>query len=595
MRLFFRIFWVVSILIGGTSCKNSTDNQITLNKRPPNVVLILTDDQGWGDLSINGNTNLASPNIDAIAQNGVSFTNFYVQPVCSPTRAELLTGRYFSRIGVYSTSAGGERFNLGETTVAEIFKEAGYATAAYGKWHSGMQAPYHPNARGFDEFYGFASGHWGNYFDPMLEHNGDIVKGTGFLVDDLTDHGLQFISENQNRPFFLYLPLNTPHSPMQVPEKYWDKFKDKELLMKHRDSTIEDINFTKAALAMVENIDYNIGRISDKLKELELEENTIVIFLTDNGPNSWRWNGGMRGKKGNVDEGGVRTPFFIQWKSVLASNKEIPEIASSIDLLPTLTSLAGLGTETKNPIDGVSLKPLLMDQHVVWTKRHVFNHWNGKTSVRSQKYRLDNDNQLYDMTNDRGQLNDLSAKLPLVMDTLITVKENWLSEMAVTAPKNNKRSFPLGHPEFNITQLPARDGIAHGNIKRSNKYPNDSYFTNWKSVDDFISWDVDVLAEGLYEVILYYTCAAENTGVTLQLSFKNSQVSKEITLTHNPPETGMEHDRVPRIESYVKDFKPISMGSIQLQKGQGQLLLKAEELKGEEAIDLRLLLFKRIQ
>ena len=298
MRLSIKAIWISVLLICGSSCKDKPDNQITPRTTPPNVILILTDDQGWGDLSFNGNTNLSTPNIDAIAQNGVSFTNFYVQPVCSPTRAELLTGRHFPRMGVYSTSAGGERFNLGETTIAEIFKEAGYTTAAYGKWHSGMQAPYHPNARGFDDFYGFASGHWGNYFDPMLEHNGEVVKGNGFLVDDLTDKGLQFISENQNKPFLLYLPLNTPHSPMQVPEKYWDRFEDKELLMNHRDSSLENINFTKAALAMVENIDYNIGRITQKLTELNLEEHTIVVFLSDNGPNSWRWNGGMRGRKG---------------------------------------------------------------------------------------------------------------------------------------------------------------------------------------------------------------------------------------------------------------------------------------------------------
>ena len=197
--------------------------------RLANVVIILSDDQGWGDFSISGNSNLETPNIDRLARDGALFNNFYVEAVCSPTRAELLTGRYHQRSGVYSTSAGGERIDLDERILAQVFKEAGYATAAYGKWHNGMQAPYHPNSRGFDDFYGFCSGHWGSYFNPMLEHNGAIVQGDGFLVDDLTDHGIRFIEDNRDKPFLLYLPYNTPHSPMQVPDRWFEKFENTEL------------------------------------------------------------------------------------------------------------------------------------------------------------------------------------------------------------------------------------------------------------------------------------------------------------------------------------------------------------------------------
>ena len=209
-------YMALALLVMAVSCKDQVKPDLILNSQrtnKPNIVIILTDDQGWGDLGITGNTNLATPNIDAIAKNGVMFDHFYASPVCSPTRAELLTGRYFPRLGVYSTSSGGERLNLNETTIAEVFKEAGYATAAYGKWHNGMQPPYHPNARGFDDFYGFCSGHWGNYHSPMLEHNGEIVQGEGFIIDDLTNQGLDFINRNKERPFFLYLPYNTPHSP----------------------------------------------------------------------------------------------------------------------------------------------------------------------------------------------------------------------------------------------------------------------------------------------------------------------------------------------------------------------------------------------
>jgi len=194
--------WITTVVPG---CISDPDMNETL---PPNVVLIVSDDQGWGDLSLHGNTNIRTPNIDSIALNGASFSKFFVSPVCSPTRAELLTGRYHPRTGVYCTSAGGERMNLDETTIADIFKQAGYATGVFGKWHNGMQYPYHPNGRGFDEFYGFASGHWGDYFSPaLLEHNGELVQGEGYLVDDFTEKALSFIETHKENPFFVYIPL----------------------------------------------------------------------------------------------------------------------------------------------------------------------------------------------------------------------------------------------------------------------------------------------------------------------------------------------------------------------------------------------------
>ena len=157
---------------------------------------------------------------------------FFVCPVCSPTRAEFLTGRYHARCGVRGVSTGQERLNLDERTIAETFHAAGYATGAFGKWHNGSQWPYHPNARGFQEYYGFTSGHWGEYFDPPLEHNGQPVRGNGYIADDLTDHALAFIEQNQARPFFCYLPCNTPHSPFCVPDEYWNRFKDRPLAMR---------------------------------------------------------------------------------------------------------------------------------------------------------------------------------------------------------------------------------------------------------------------------------------------------------------------------------------------------------------------------
>ncbi len=593
LKKFIVLFLGVFVVL--TSCKEQSKSEVSQafkNLQKPNIVLIMADDQGWGDLSINGNTNLSTPNIDALAQNGATFENFYVQPVCSPTRAEMLTGRYASRLGVYRTSAGGERMNLGETTIAEILKEAGYETAAYGKWHNGMQPPYHPNSRGFDDYYGFTSGHWGNYFSPMLEHNGKIVKGDGFLVDDLTQHGLDFIEKNKEQPFFLYLPLNTPHSPMQVPDAYWNNFKDKNLEMKYHGEEEENENFTRVALAMVENIDYNVGRVTSKLKELKLEENTIVIYLSDNGPNGWRYNGGMRGKKGSTDEGGVRSPFFIQWKDKITAGKKIKQIAGAIDLLPTLANLTGTDAKTEKPIDGKDLSPLLFDSNTKWEDRLMVNYWSGKTSIRSQNYRLDHENRLYDMVNDHGQTIDVSKQFPQVSDSLIKVKSDWLA--TIHPPKKDERPFTLGHPDHEYTQLPARDGIPHGNIKRSNQHPNNTFFTNWNSVKDSITWDVEVLSDGEFEVELYYTMKPKNLGVAIQLTHGHSTFITRITEAHDPPLTGMENDRDPRIESYVKDFKPKILGNIKLQKGRSLLTLKIPHMDGDGGIDVRLLMFRRI-
>ena len=574
------------------ACSTKAAKTSTEDKKP-NVIIILTDDQGWGDLSYHGNRNLATPNIDALAHSGAVLENFFVQPVCSPTRAELLTGIYAPKLGVYSTSSGGERMKLGVTTIAELFKKSGYATAAYGKWHNGMQPPYHPNARGFDDFYGFCSGHWGNYFSPMLEHNGKLVKGNGFLVDDLIDKGIEFLQKNKKNPFFLMLPINTPHSPMQVPEPFWDGFKGKELKMKYAGNG-EDEDFTRAALAMVENIDWNVGRLLKELDQLKLTDKTIVVFLSDNGPNSWRWNDGLRGRKGSTDEGGVKSPCFIQWPNKIKKDTKIPQIAAAIDLLPTLTSLAGLQNKTSGPLDGLDLSPLLLKKNKPWPDRMIFNHWNGKTSARSQDYRLDAENRLYDMASDKGQNSDISNAMPNLHDSLMAIKQEW--EMASLPPIRDKKPIPftVGHTDFRYTQLPARDATAYGNIKRSSRYPNDSFFYNWKSTNDSIAWEVEVLEKGWFDVNLYHTIKAKDVGVTLKLQYGEQQLSATIAEPHDPPLSGMENDRVARIESYVKDFRPAHLGRIYLEKGSGPLVLKAVEIPGIEAVDARLLQLRRL-
>ena len=581
------------------SCNSNIDSQAY-----PNIILILTDDQGWGDLSSNGNKDLHTPNIDKIALNGVRFDRFFVSPVCSPTRAEILTGRHHTRTGVYDVSLGGERINVDEETLGDLFKAAGYKTAAYGKWHNGMQAPYHPNTRGFDQFYGFCSGHWGNYFNPVLEKNGELVKGKGFITDDLTNHGIEFIKKNKNNPFLLYMPFNTPHSPMQVPEKYWNKFKNKDLIQKGSLSKItknkysgtnsKGENHSRAALAMCENIDWNVGRIIKTLESQNIIENTIIIYLSDNGPNGHRWNDGMKGIKGSTDEGGTRSPMIISWKGNIPSGKEVYEIASGIDLLPTLIDLSGIKVKPKNKLDGVNLRQLIYQNDVDWQDRYIYNYWRGRLSLRSQDFRLDNENNLYNMNNDPNQLNNVSSTYNEIFEVMKKAKIEWRKELSANINLKDERAFIIGHPGLKNTQIPARDAKANGLIKRSNYYPNCSYMTNWVNIDDTISWNAEVAEDGKFEVIIYYTCQKDALGSEIELSFSDSSISKKITKFHDPKEYGEENDRSPRIESYVKNFIPLKMGVIDLKKGKGILKLKGLKMTGKELMDFRLLMLKRI-
>ena len=567
------------------------------SKLPPNIILILTDDQGWGDLSFNGNLDLSTPNIDKLAKTGAFFEHFFVSPVCSPTRAEILTGRHHVRSGVYSTSRGGERLDIDEETIAEVFKATGYQTAAYGKWHNGMQAPFHPNSRGFDDFYGFCSGHWGNYFNPLLEHNGKLVKGRGFIIDDLTQHGINFIRENNNQPFFLYLPYNTPHSPMQVPDKFWRKFQDKKLSQigsSGPPTNQNQIDHSRAALAMCENIDWNVGRIINELKKNDLLENTIIVYLSDNGPNGNRWNGEMKGIKGSTDEGGVRSPMIINWLGKIPEGKIINKIASGIDLLPTLKDLAGIMSQPKIELDGVSLKPLIMNEKPKWKERYIYNYWRGKLSLRSQKYRLDHKGQLFDMIEDPNQTTDISNQKSQVLNKLFQAKEKWLKTVRVELPEKDERPFYIGHPSLQSTQIPARDGNPIGEIIRSNRFPNDTYFTNWINLEDSITWEAEVLQDGDFEVVIYYTCAEDAVGSKFELSFGKSKLIGKINKYHDPEEFDKNRDRSPRIESYTKDFIPLNIGKIRLKKGVGTLKLKGIKKTGKQLMDFRLLMLKRV-
>lgn len=552
----------------------------------PNVVVILTDDQGWGDLGLNGNTNLRTPHLDSLATDGARFDRFFVQPVCSPTRAEFLTGRWHPRGGVNGVSTGAERLNLSERTIADAFRAAGYATACFGKWHNGSQFPYHPNGRGFAEYYGFTSGHWGEYFDAPYDHNGKAVKGTGFSVDDFTARAIDYLKKQHaaKRPAFVYLALNTPHSPMQVPQKYWERFE--KFPLKLVGDKKEDANHTRAALAMCENIDDNVGRLLAALKELKIERDTIVVYFNDNGPNGPRWNGGMKGRKGSTDEGGVRSPLHVRWPGRIKPGAVVAPIGGAIDLYPTLAALAGVKPAGDAPFDGISLAPWLLGEIAKTPERVLFSAWAGRVSARDQRFRLDANGALFDMLADPNQTKDVTKEKPDDAKRLLAAVEAWKRD--VYAKKSEERPFTVGYREFPRTVLPARDGVPKGGVKRSANAPNCSFFTNWTKPDDAITWNVEVNAAGRYEAIVHYTCAKGDVGATLELSLGAAKWTGTVSEAHDPPLRGAKEDRVPRQgESYVKDFKPLSLGVVEVPAGKGTLTLRAPKVPGAAVADVR--------
>jgi arylsulfatase A-like enzyme len=544
-------------------------------------------------LSIHGNKNLATPHIDSLATSGALFERFYVCPVCSPTRAEFLTGRYHPRGGVRGVSTGQERLNLDEVTIADTFRAAGYATGAFGKWHNGLQSPYHPNDRGFDEYYGFCSGHWGDYFSPPLEHNGQFVQGQGFIIDDLTNRAIGFIEQNRARPFFCYLPLNTPHSPMQVPDAYWDRFQNKELPLRFHQPGQEDLATTRAALAMCENIDWNVGRVLQKLRDLQLENNTIVLYFADNGPNSFRWNDGMKGRKGSTDEGGVRSPLLVCWPAGIKPGTRVKQISAAIDLLPTLTDLAGVTVTSTKPLDGRSLKPLLLGRDSDWPERTLVQSWSNRVSLRTQQYRLDSAGALFDMLADPGQQRDVAQERPEVAARLRAEAEKWRIELLRGLGPDN-RPFTVGYSAS--TPLPARDGVPHGTVRRSDTAPNCSYFTHWTTTDDRMTWNVEIGKPGRYRAIVHYTCAPADVGSTVELSLGSAAIRTSVTAAHDPPLYGQEHDRVPRrAESFMKDFRPLVLGEFDLPAGRGELALRALSVTGKQVMDVRYVVLQRVE
>jgi arylsulfatase A-like enzyme len=569
---------------------------------PPNIVILLADDAGHGDFGFTGNQTVRTPNIDRIAEEGLRMNRFYVCPVCSPTRAELLTGRYHPRCGVQGVSLGQERMNLDERTLANHFQNAGYKTGAFGKWHNGSQWPFHPNARGFNTFFGYTAGHWGEYFNPELELNGVLHRESGYIVDICTDKALEFIEQNRNSPFLCFVPFTTPHSPWSVHKSYWQRWKDRPLRQSATLSASESQDETRCALAMIENQDDNVGRILKKLDQLTLTQNTIVIFFSDNGPNTHRWNNGFKGKKGDVDDGGVRSAFAVRWPDRIQAGRTIDDLSGAVDLMPTLLAAAGITPPINDnkPLDGKNLAERWTDPQTRPKSRQLISHWAKKTAIREDDLLLDANGALFNLTADPAQEHDIASAHPTTALRLASAVQAWRQECGLhhlpargAGGNIDPRPFTVGYREFPVTILPARDGTPTNGLRRSSNAPNSSYFTGWTSTACEAVWLVDVHEAGTYHVTADLTCPPSSVPVELSIELNGASLTNTLSEPWDPP-LNADQDTLPRpkAESQLKPFRTWKMGTIQLPKGTGTLKLRAQRFNGESAIDLRRLTFR---
>jgi len=516
----------------------------------PNVILIMTDDQGHGDIGIHQNPKIRTPNIDRLAREGVQFERFHVNPVCSPTRASLMTGRYYYRTGVVDTYLGRSMMHHDEITIADLLGGAGYRTGIFGKWHLGDNYPMRAMDKGFKESLVLNGGGQaqpgdppfpvhpdGAYFDPWLRHNGDWVRKTGYITDVITDAALDFISRNAGEPFFVYLPFNAPHAPLQVPEKYYARYKNADLNVPQSGGhpvVNMDHETTARVYAMVECIDDNIGRLLQRLDDLKLAERTVVIFLTDNGPQQPRYVSGMRERKGNTHEGGIRVPFFVRWPGHLPAGKTIDRIAAHIDVPPTLLDLCGVTTPARVKFDGISLKPLLQGPATGWPDRTIYFQWhrgdapelNRACAALSQQYKLvqalgNGDRampanpgfELFDYSADPLEMKNIATDRPEVVAAMRRGYEAWFRDVTHERDYTVPPLIFIGAPEQKEVLLTRQDWRGKG--------------AGWtpKSVGH---WYVDVRRPGDYEVTLRFAKATE-PGVA-RLSIGSATATRKVAV-----------------------------------------------------------------
>ena len=451
----------------------------SLKGKRPNIILVMTDDQGLGDLSCMGNKDLQTPHIDQLYKLSTRFTDFHVSPTCAPTRSAIMSGRHEFRNGVTHTIKERERMALSTTTFPTLLHKSGYATGIFGKWHLGDEDAYQPYNRGFSEVLihgagGIGQGYPGScadfppnrnpktrYFDIAALHNDTIVKTEGFCTDVFFQAALGWIRKQQQaeKPFFAYISTNAPHGPMIAPQKYKTRFQQQGWDEK-----------TQGRYGMIENIDDNMGLLMKKLDQWKLWDNTLVIFMTDNGQagRGARKNGkanrifsaGFKTGKGSPFEGGTHVPAFWRWKGVLGEGVDVPALTAHIDLFQTFCQLAGVSIPGNiQEIDGRSLLPLLENPNTAWPDRELFVHvgrWEKgadpnqsqykNCAVRSQRWRLINNQLLYDIQADPYEKDDVATQHPQVVQRLRKAYDSWWTK-TVPLMVNEKAPYAAEHPQ----------------------------------------------------------------------------------------------------------------------------------------------------
>lgn len=493
-----RLFIVVTVLLLLTPLGLAAQEK-------PNVIIVITDDQGKNDLSCMGNPYIKTPNLDKFYEESVRFTNYHVSTTCAPTRGSLLTGRHTNRVNVFHTITGRSLLFEDEVIMPQVFAQNGYTNGMFGKWHLGDNYPYRPEDRGFHEVVrhgggGIAQGpdYWGNdYFDDTYWHNGEPEQYQGYCTDVFFSEALDFIEKNQDNPFFCYISTNAPHAPLNLPEAYFNLYKDNENLSER----------FQRFYGMIANIDDNFKRLEEKLEDLNLADNTILIFTTDNGTaGGFRvFDAGMKGGKGSVYEGGHRVPLFIRWPDgKLTGGKGIDQLVAHYDLLPTFVDLLGFDFNPVKPLDGKSLKPLLYESQPEWGNRILYMDTQRKQNlikykaytVMDDKWRLVNGKELYNMEADLGQTKNVIEQEPEAAARLAEGYEKWWQSIMAEGPNERYAYIKVGSPKENPSRISAHDMLTgkHGGAWHQHGATN--------AAQNIGRWKVEFVEDGEYSIVL---------------------------------------------------------------------------------------------
>lgn len=552
-------------------------------KAHPNVIIIITDDQGYGDLGITGNPHVKTPVIDKFASENIRFNNFYVSPVCAPTRSSLMTGRFSLRTGIRDTYNGGAIMATSEVTIAEMLKQANYKTGIFGKWHLGDNYPSRPKDQGFDESVIHLSGGMGqvgdfttyfqkdsSYFNPVLWHNGKTEAYKGYCSDIFASEAIRFIEKNKTNPFFCYLAFNAPHTPLQVPDEYYRMYKDIDPASGFEDDnrpfvkmSEKDKEDARKVYAMVTNIDENVGKLFQKLDDLNLTENTLVIFMTDNGPQQIRYVAGLRGRKGSVFNGGVRVPFFMRLPSLYKGEKDIETIAAHIDVLPTISEICNVDLPDSRKIDGKNLVPLIQDKPVNWANRPLFFYWTRRypelyNNMALQKGAF----KLVGQTDYNAPIEDFELfnieKDPYEQTNLVMQNKELASQLKSVLDKYYQE---LINSENIVNQPPIIVGNKLENPVYLNRNDADGERGIWAQEEIYGKWKVSI-TEGNYTIRFKFINPLESKGTMVLETgaiinqMKNETVNTDIIEMKNVHLTKMDCDLIPFYSTAGKNIFP---------------------------------------